>query len=95
MRKLILGALAVLGTLAAGVPAPAAERTVTLAVANMDCSMCGPIVRQSLLRVGGVKRVAVLVEREIATVTFDDARTNLPALIQATTNAGYPSRLAE
>jgi len=28
-------------------------------------------------------------------VTFDDAKTNAQALIQATTDAGYPSQLAQ
>ena len=30
----------------------------------------------------------------VATVTFDDAVTNIQALITATTNAGYPSHPA-
>ena len=30
----------------------------------------------------------------VATVTFDDAITSLPALVAATTNAGYPSHFA-
>jgi len=30
-------------------------------------------------------------ERKDATVTYDDAKTNVDALIKATTNAGYPS----
>lgn len=30
-------------------------------------------------------------ERQEAVVTFDDTKTNVAALIQATTEAGYPS----
>jgi mercuric ion binding protein len=30
-------------------------------------------------------------EDKTAVVTFDDAKTGVPALISATTNAGYPS----
>jgi mercuric ion binding protein len=31
----------------------------------------------------------------VATVTFDDAVADVPTLVAATTNAGYPSRVAE
>lgn len=94
MKKLTLAAVALCAVLASAFPAAAAERTVTLAVENMDCAACGPIVRQVLMRVDGVRRVAVLVSRQIATVTFDDERTNISALVQATTGVGYPSRQA-
>lgn len=95
MRNLTLAAVALSAVLASALPATAAERTVTLVVENMDCAACGPIVRQVLMRVDGVKRVAVLVSRQIASVTFDDERTSVPALVEATTGVGYPSRLAE
>ena len=39
----------------------------------------------------GVASTAVSYERKDATVTYDDAKTNVDALIKATTNAGYPS----
>lgn len=71
----------------------AAERTVTLAVENMTCITCGPVVKGSLKRVSGVRDVAVSLREQTATVTFDDAATSVPTLIAATTNAGYPSRL--
>lgn len=72
----------------------AAPQTVTLAVENMDCVSCPYIVKQSVKKVSGVKDVVVSFENKTATVTFDDAATGLPALIAATTNAGYPSHLA-
>lgn len=31
----------------------------------------------------------------VATVSFDDAVTGVPTLIAATTNAGYPSHVAQ
>jgi mercuric ion binding protein len=43
--------------------------------------------------VPGVAKVAVSYADKAAVVTFDDARTAVPALISATTNAGYPSAL--
>jgi mercuric ion binding protein len=77
--------------LAAGT-AIASERTVTLAVKNMYCSACPYIVGNSLKKVGGVGNVAVSYQKQTATVTFDDGKTNVAALIQATTRAGYPSQ---
>lgn len=74
--------------------AHAAERTVTLAVANMTCASCPYIVRKSLSAVTGVTKVAVSFEEKAAVVTFDDRKTNVQALIDAATTAGYPSKLA-
>jgi len=76
----------------------AAEKTVVLNVKNADCVLCPPIVKQSLVRVPGVKVVEMKQADQmapfVATITFDDAVTTVPALIAATTNAGYPSSLA-
>ncbi len=69
----------------------AAERTVTLAVQNMYCAACPHTVRASLQALPGVERVAVSLQQKTATVTYDDAKTNVRALTAATTNAGYPS----
>ncbi len=78
--------------------AQAAEKTVVLNVKNADCVLCPPIVKASLVRVPGVKAVEMKQANQmadfIATVTFDDALANVPTLIAATTNAGYPSSLA-
>lgn len=75
----------------------AAEKTVVLNVDNATCELCAPIVKKTLSRVDGVKAVQVAEananQGAVATVTFDDAATTVPALIAATTGAGYPSRL--
>jgi mercuric ion binding protein len=77
--------------------AVAAERTVKLDVANATCELCGPIVKRALTRVPGVLdvKVAETESAAVATVRFDDVRTDAGALITATTNAGYPSRVAK
>jgi mercuric ion binding protein len=77
--------------------AVAAERTVKLDVANATCELCGPIVKRALTRVPGVLdvKVAETESAAVATVRFDDVRTDVAALITATTNAGYPSRAAK
>ncbi len=79
--------------------AQAADKTVILNVDNATCELCAPIVKKTLAAVSGVKAVQIkeadAMSGAVATVTFDDAVTGLPALIAATTKAGYPSRLAK
>lgn len=90
MRNLLTALVVGIG-LSAASSAFAAERTVTLAVQNMSCAACPYTVKASLQAVAGVKKVAVSLEQMAATVTYDDAETNVKALTAATTNAGYPS----
>jgi mercuric ion binding protein len=66
---------------------------VVLSVPGMSCAACPITVKKSLRRVDGVIKADINLDSHIATVTFDDARTNIKALIQATTDAGYPSVL--
>lgn len=66
-------------------------KTITLSVPGMTCSTCPITIKKALTKVEGVTRVEVSYERLEAVVTFDDAKTNVDALISATTRAGYPS----
>ncbi len=76
----------------------AAEKTIVLDVKNAGCVLCPPIVKQSLMRVPGVKSVEMKQANKMAdfmaTVVFDDAVASVPALIAAPTNAGYPTTAA-
>lgn len=81
--------LSLAGTLPS--PATAAARTVTLVVPGMNCAACPITVRTALGRVAGVQDVSVNYAKREAAVTFDNARTGVPSLTQATANAGYPS----
>jgi mercuric ion binding protein len=69
----------------------AETKTVTLQVPGMDCSACPITVRTALKKVPGVGNVSVTYEPKEAVVTFDDKKTSLAALQEATKNAGYPS----
>jgi periplasmic mercuric ion binding protein len=89
----ILSALGLCVTLLAGVAATAAERTVTLAVDGMTCASCPYIVRTVLQEVPGVARAEVSYAEKMAVVTFDDARTTVAALTEATAGVGFPSRV--
>lgn len=92
MKRLTRSVLAV-AALAFGGPALAAEQIVTLSVPGMSCVSCPAIVKGSLQEVEGVTKIEVSLEQKTAVVTFDDAKTSIEDLINATTNAGYPSQL--
>lgn len=89
--KRVLVILAVAGGLVGGGQAHAAQRTVTLKVENMTCVTCPYIVRASLAEVPGVSVVEVSFADEIAVVTYDDERTDVAALVAATSGVGFPS----
>ena len=66
-------------------------QTVTLDVLGMTCKFCPITIRKALKKVPGVTKATASFETKTATVTFDPAKTNVEALIKATTDAGYPS----
>lgn len=72
-------------------PAFAALRTVTLSVPGMHCAVCPITVKKALQKVPGVRQVDVSLERKEAVVTFDDTKTTVRALEDATFAAGYES----
>lgn len=76
-------------------PAWAATQTVTLSVSGMTCAACPITVKKSLTRIEGVSKAEVSYKKSEAVVTFDDTKTSIQALIEATGNAGYPSLLKE
>jgi len=72
-------------------PALAAQHTVTLTVPGMTCAACPITVKKALSKVDGVDKAEVDYEKRQATVTFDDAKTDVAKLTRATADAGYPS----
>ncbi len=73
----------------------AASKTVTLSVSGMTCAACPITIRKALTDVDGVTEAVVSFDKKEAVVTFDDAKTDVSTLIEATTNAGYPSRVSQ
>ena len=94
-RVLITVAVVVLEALGGSGAVLAASQTVTLSVPGMTCSACPITVKKALQKVPGVEKVVTTYEPKEAVVTFDDAKTTVDALRQATANAGYPSALKE
>lgn len=85
--------LALAALLAVAAPSWAAMQTVTLSVPTMNCPVCPITVKKALTRVDGVSKAEVDFDQRQAVVTFDDARTSVEKLTEATKNAGYPSSL--
>ena len=89
LKKFALVAMLVVAS--AG-PAFAAVRTVTLSVPGMYCEVCPITVKKALQKVPGVSKVDVSFQKKEAVVTFDDAKTSIRALEDATFEAGYESK---
>jgi mercuric ion binding protein len=87
MNKFVMSAAFALSLLASSA-AFAAEKTVTLAVQNMYCAACPHTVKASLEAVPGVAKVAVSYQDKTAIVTYDDSKTDVKTLTDATTSAG-------
>ena len=87
--KMLITVLAL--SIALSVPAWAATNTVTLSVPGMKCATCPITLKKALNKVEGVEHIEVDLEKKEALVTFDDAKTTVEALLEATKNAGYPS----
>lgn len=90
MKKLIT-VLAL--SIALSAPAWAATQTVTLLVPGVTCASCPITIKKALTKVEGVENIEINLEKKEALVTFDNAKTTVEALLEATKNAGYPSTI--
>jgi periplasmic mercuric ion binding protein len=76
-------------------PTWSATKTVTLSVPAMNCAACPITVKTALVKVEGVAKVDVSLDKREAVVTFDDTKATVGRLTRATTEAGYPSTAKE
>ncbi len=72
-------------------PAWSATKTVTLSMPGMNCAACPITVKKALVKVDGVAKVDVNLDKREVVVTFGDAKAAISQLTRATTDAGYPS----
>src|SRR6202167_2813770 len=94
MRRFTLSSLPVLGMLlTTGAAFAAPPQTATLVVETMTCRTCPIVVKKALENVPGVSSTAVDFDKKTATVTFDPDKATTARLTQATTEAGFPSKL--
>ena len=87
MKKIVLLFLLALSSFSAF----AQQQTITLHVPGMNCVTCPFTIKRALQDVEGVNEVDVTFETKLVVAIFDDEKTNIEALIEATTNVGYPS----
>ncbi len=73
----------------------ASPQSAVLEVKNMTCDLCPLTVKKALEKVPGVSSAKVDFKTKRAVVAFDSDKTSPQALTKATTNAGYPSVVAD
>ena len=91
MHKIAIALVLILASLSAW----AKPQTITLNLPTMNCAMCPITVKKALNKVEGVTKAEVSYDHKQAVVTFEDTQTSAGKLLEATTNAGYPSTLVE
>ena len=93
MRQLLRMALFGL-VLSFATAAAAAERTITLAVEGMTCSMCPKTVQKAINAVPGVSQCTASYEDKVGTavVTFEDL-VSIDTIVAASAEIGYPAQL--
>ncbi|WP_314777605.1 heavy-metal-associated domain-containing protein [Cardiobacterium hominis] len=69
-------------------------QTVVLNIGGMNCGGCVKNVTGILQGVDGVARADVSLEANNATVSFDPAKTNPAALIEAVEDGGFEASLS-
>jgi periplasmic mercuric ion binding protein len=69
--------------------AVASEKTVALSVETMVCGPDPHNVKDALLKIMGVSNVQISLTDKTATVTFDDQKATVNALLTAMAGAGY------
>lgn len=73
--------------------AGAGTEMATLAVPGMTCGACPITVHMALSRVPGVEKVRVDLANKEVIVRFNDQKTQVSSLLQATKDAGYPAHV--
>lgn len=82
------------GVFLSAASASAGEKSVTLNVQMWCPTSQPPVVQKVLEDVGGVKQVAVSFREKTARVLFDDAQTDVAALLSAVADIGLRTSVA-
>lgn len=88
-NTMFFGLLALLGT---GMVHAAPPKDVVLDVSNMTCPACSITIEKALDRVAGVAQTRVDTKAGTVTVSFDPARTTVPIVAHAISDAGFPAK---
>ena len=84
---LMLATFILISTVAGAVYA--GDKNCTLEVKNLVCPACSYMLKTSLLELSGVKEVSF--DGAMTTVTYDDDKTTVDALIKVADGMGYPA----
>ena len=77
------------------VVAMAKEATAKFKVTGMTCGACVASVKKALSKTKGVKSAEVSLEKELATVVYDDRQVNQQQLREAVNKTGFKAEPAE
>lgn len=66
---------------------------ITLEVKGMTCAACPVTVSKSLEKLDGVQEVSATLSPPEAIVAYDPNKVSIKQLVEATTNAGFPSAI--
>lgn len=66
-------------------------KEVVLIVSKMTCEACPVTVKKAIMRLDGIKEVAVTLKPPEAHVKYDSSKLSPKDIIKATTDVGYPS----
>ncbi|MDD2753826.1 MAG: heavy metal translocating P-type ATPase [Candidatus Portnoybacteria bacterium] len=70
------------------------KKTIELKISGMHCASCVTLNERALKAVAGVEKASVNLAAEKAFVVFDDAKTDVGALIETINKTGYDARVA-
>lgn len=71
-----------------------ANQTRIINVDGMTCAKCVDSVHGATVGMDGVMSIAVDLEDNLATVTFDDSKTSAEAIATAINDAGFDAKVA-
>jgi mercuric ion binding protein len=84
-----------LSTLLLAGAAFAKDVTAQIKVSGMTCEACAVSVQKSLEKTKGVRRAEVSSDKGLATVVYDDTRTNEQQLREAINKTGFKAEPAQ
>jgi mercuric transport protein len=76
-------------------PAVAKDVTARIKVSGMTCGACATSVVSALKKTRGVKKAEVSLEKQLATVVYDDSQVNENQLHEAINKTGFKAEAAK
>ena len=70
-------------------------KTITLSILGMHCSSCEMLIGSELEDIAGVEHFAISQPNESGSVTFDETRTSINAILAAVKAAGYEATVVD